>query len=214
MAFLNEKGFEGIVFHSIGINACERLIREGFVDGMLDLCVFELANSVCGGDVRGAEEKITAACEKGIPQVITPGAIDFFAWSRGVDVLPSEYRKRNIHIHNPMVILVPTTDEERLAVLNLIIEKVNKARGPTIVLVPLKGFSRLDREGMPFHDPSVGKKVYEELKRRISNSMVKVAKIDAHINDPVFGETAVNLFIELFTHRKTNAEAAQKLAES
>ncbi len=39
---LNEKGFEGIVFHSIGANSAEKLIKEGFVDGMLDLCVFEL----------------------------------------------------------------------------------------------------------------------------------------------------------------------------
>jgi uncharacterized protein (UPF0261 family) len=198
---LNQKGFEGIVFHSVGVNSGEKLIREGFVDGMLDLCVFELVNMVCGGDVAGADEKLTAACEKGIPQIVSAGAIDFFAWSRGVDAMPPEYKKRNFVIHNPMVILVPTNDEEKLAVLNLMIERLNKAKGPAIVLVPLKGFSRLDKEGMPFHNPSVPKRAYEELKGRINNSMVKVMKIDAHINDPLYGETAVNLFIDLYNKK-------------
>jgi len=195
---LNQKGFEGVVFHSIGVNSAEKLIKEGFVDGMLDLCIFELVNLVCGGDVAGADEKLTAGCEKGIPQLISAGAIDFFAWSRGVDAMPPEIRKRKFEVHNPMVILVPTNDEEKSAVLDLMIERVNKATGPTIILVPLGGFSRLDKKGMPFHDPSVPRRVYEEFKKRITNNMVQVRTIDAHINDPLFGETAVNSFIELY----------------
>jgi uncharacterized protein (UPF0261 family) len=31
--------------------------------------------------------------------------------------------------------------------------------------------------------------------------MVKVMKIDAHINDPLYGETAVNLFIDLYNKK-------------
>ena len=209
---LNQRGFEGIVFHSIGANSAEKLIKEGFVDGMLDLCVFELVNMVCGGDVGGSEEKITAGCEKGIPQLISAGAIDFFAWSRGVDAMPPEYKKRNFEIHNPMVILVPTNDEEKSAVLDLMIERVNKANGPTIVLVPLKGFSRLDKEGMPFHDSSVPKRVYDELKGRITNSVVEVMKIDAHINDPFFGETAVDLFTELYNRKHQKGHVVKKRA--
>ncbi len=128
--------------------------------------------------------------------------------------MPPEYRKRNFEIHNPMVTLVPTNDEEKSVVLDLMIERVNKAKGPTIMLVPLKGFSRLDKEGMPFHDPSVPKRVRDELKGRINNRLVKVAEVDAHINDPFFGETAVDLFTELYKASKKTSCEEESFSES
>jgi uncharacterized protein (UPF0261 family) len=196
-SLLLERGYEPIIFHSVGTNACEKLVADGFVDALIDLSMFELVNFVCGGDIKGAERKISAACEKGLSQVIAPGAIDFFAWSRGLDTLPAKYRDRNIHIHNPLVILVPTTEEERVSVLNIIIERVNQTRGPTALLVPSKGFSRLDREGMPFYDPNAGENAFGVLKRGIINSLVKLTKIDAHINDTVFAEAAVSELVRL-----------------
>lgn len=195
-SLLKEKGYEPINFTAVGTNAMERLITEGFVDGVIDLTVYDLATVVCGAAVKGGEEKYIAGCRKGIPQVITPGGIDYFGWAGTVDTLPPEYKKRNIHQHNPMVIMIPTIEEERTAVLNQIIERVNQARERTFLLIPLRGFSRVDKEGMPFYIPGGGKKVFDTLKRGITNNRVEVVEIDAHINDPIFGETAVRLLEE------------------
>ena len=151
---------------------------------------------VCGGEVKGGELKINAACEKGIPQVIAPGALDFFSWSGGIDTLPVKFKDRNNHIHNPLVILIPTTEEERTVVANEMIERINKASVPTALLIPLKGFSRQDNKGMPFYNPGAGQKIFEIFKHGITNSIVEVIPLDAHINDTVFAKIAVRLLVE------------------
>lgn len=190
---LIENGYEPVIFHSVGTGACEQLVIEGFVDGLLDFSMFELVNLVCEGEVKGGELKITAACEKGIPQVIAPGALDFFSWSGSLDTLPDKFKDRNNHVHNPLVILIPTTEEERIAVANEMIERINKAHVPTALLFPLRGFSRQDNKGMPFYNPGAAQKVFEIFKHGIKNSMVDLVPLNAHINDDVFAETAVRL---------------------
>ena len=199
-SLLKEKGYEPINFTAVGTNAMERLITDGFVDGVIELTVYDLVTCICGGSDKGGEEKYIAGCRKGIPQVITPGGLDYFGWTGTPDTLPPEYKKRNFHQHNPMVIMVPTIEEERIAVLNQIIERVNQARERTFLLIPLKGFSRVDKEGMPFYNPGGGKKAFDILKRGINNNRVEVLEIDAHINDPIFGETAVKLLEEAGLH--------------
>ncbi len=193
---LSHQGYEPVIFHSVGTSACEKLVTEGFVDGLLDFSMFELVNLVCGGEVKGGELKINAACDKGIPQVIVPGALDFFSWSGGIDTLPVKFRDRNNHIHNPLVVLIPTTEEEKIAVAHEMIERINRAFVPTVVLLPLRGFSRLDNIGMPFYNPDSGKKIYELFKQSLTNCNVEVIALDAHINDNIFAETAVRLLVE------------------
>lgn len=201
--FLIERGYEPVIFHSVGTNACEQMVTEGFVDGLLDFSVFELVNLICGGEVKGGELKITAACEKGIPQVIAPGALDFFSWSGGLDTLPVQFKDRKNHIHNPLVVLIPTTTEERIAVAKEMIERINKAIVPTVLLVPLKGFSRQDNKDKPFYNPGEGQKIFEMFKHGIKNSLVDVVSLDAHINDTIFAETAVRLLAGKFSNLQT-----------
>ncbi len=190
------KGYEPVVFHSVGTNACEKLIRQGYINGLLDLSIHELVNFVCSGSIKGGEEKITAACEQGIPQVIAPGALDFFTWAGTRETLLQNFRHRNVHMHNPLVYLVQTTPEEKKEIARLLLERVNKTNGPTVFLVPLQGFSRLDREGMPFYDPAAGKEFAGVLKQGSTNRLVEAVEIDAHINDAVFAEKAAELLLE------------------
>jgi uncharacterized protein (UPF0261 family) len=190
-----EKGYEPVVFHAVGTNACEKLVRNGYFDGLLDLSIYELVNYVCGGAISGGEEKIKAACEKGIPQVIAPGALDFFTWTGTMDSLPSKYQKRNIHMHNPLVLLIQTSSKEKKEIAKLIVERVNKTKGPTVILIPLKGFSSLDTEGKPFFDPEAGKKFAGVLHKGITNSLVEIMELNVHINDPLFAQRAAELLL-------------------
>ncbi len=43
--------------------------------------------------------------------------------------------------------------EEMRAFAGIIGEKLNKSKGPTHVLIPLKGWSDADKEGMELFDP-------------------------------------------------------------
>ncbi|MDO9534655.1 MAG: Tm-1-like ATP-binding domain-containing protein [Bacillota bacterium] len=193
---LLEKGYEPVVFHAVGTNACEKLVRDGYLKGLLDLAIYELVNFVCGGAISGGEEKIKAACEKGIPQVIAPGALDFFTWTGTIDSLPLKFQKRNIHMHNPLVLLVQTSSKEKQEIARLIVERVNKTKGPTVLLVPLKGFSSLDTLGKPFYDPEAGKKFAGVMHKGITNNLVEIVELNLHINDPLFGERAAQLLLD------------------
>lgn len=194
---LLEKGYDPAVFHSIGMNTCERLIRQGYISGLLDFTMFEITNYVCGGVIRGAEEKLTAAGEKGIPLVVAPGAISWFQWTGAIDTLPSKYRNRKIRWHNPLTAQVPVSKEEKVKIAKLLADRLNKARGPTALLIPLRGFSKLDEKGAPMYDPEGRRRFIKVLKEKINPDVVKLIELDVSINDPVFSERAVTLLDEM-----------------
>ena len=79
----------------------------------------------------------------------------------------------------------------------MVAEKINKAKGATAVLVPLKGFSRLDRsKDVPFYEPGAGKRFSNILKQKVSNPLVEIEEIDAHINDSAFADRATALLLD------------------
>ncbi len=196
-ALLSKEGFEPVVFHAMGTNACEKLIRQGHIHGVLDLSIYELINYVGGGAVGGGEEKVTAASETGIPQVIAPGGLDFFTWAGSKDSLPPRLKDRKTHMHNPLICLVQSTAEEKEEVARLLIERLNRATKAAIVLVPLQGFSSLDPAGMPFYKADAARIFADNLKKGLNNKLVKVIELDAHINDPIFAEKATALLMEI-----------------
>lgn len=197
-SLLQERGYEPVFFHAVGTGACDKLIRQGYIDALLELAPYELINQVCGGSISGGQEKINAACQEGIPQVITPGALDFFTWAGSGETIPPQFRDRKLHMHNPLVYLIGTTLREKEKIALELLERVNRARGPTTLLIPLQGFSCLDgKEGLPFYDPQAAPLVSRILREGVNNSLVRVVETDAHINDPVFIEQAVALLQEM-----------------
>ncbi len=66
--------------------------------------------------------------------------------------------------------------------------KLNKAKGPVIVMIPLKGFCYHNKEGGSLYDGEGNLAYISSLKENISG--VKVIDIDAHINDPEFAISA------------------------
>jgi uncharacterized protein (UPF0261 family) len=193
-SLLLEKGYEPVVFHSVGTGALEKLIRQGYFSGALDLSCYELVNLVCGGPVKGGDEKFTVACEKGIPQVIALGGLDFFPWPMS-ERLPAKFKNRTKSLH-ALVNLIQTTPQEQKKIAEALAGKINKAIAPTVVLVPLKGFSKLDRsKEMPFYDPEAGRRFVRVLKKRVSNPLVEIEEMEAHINDPAFAERATALLL-------------------
>lgn len=193
-SLLAQNGYEPVVFHSIGSGGLEKLISQGYFSGTLDLSCYEVVNQVCGGIVKGGEEKFSAACQKGIPQVIGLGALDFFPLFAS-QPLPAHCENRTVLPHG-MVNLIKTTPEEQAKIAGLMADKINKAVAPVAVLVPLLGFSKLDHgKEMPFHEPGAGQRFASVLREKVDNPRVEVEEIEVHINDPAFAERATQLLI-------------------
>ena len=68
-------------------------------------------------------------------------------------------------------------------------EKLNKAKGPTAVILPLKGLSILDKVVEEFNDPEANNAFFEALSENL-NPEIEIKRVDAHITDGVFAEEA------------------------
>jgi uncharacterized protein (UPF0261 family) len=184
--YLEERGYETIVFHATGTGgrAMESLIEEGIIDGVLDVTTTEWADELVGGVLNAGPERLDAAGERGIPQVVSTGALDMVNFGPR-DTVPEEFEGRTFHVHNPQVTLMRTTAEENAELGAIIAEKLNAATGPTALALPLGGVSMLDVEGEDFHDPEADAALFDALRANLDDD-VELLEHDTDVNDDAF----------------------------
>ena len=183
---LEELGYEVLVFHATGTGgqSMEALMRDGFISAVLDLTTTELADELVGGVLSAGPDRLEAAGELGLPQVVSLGALDMVNFGP-VDTVPQEFKDRNLYVHNPTVTLMRTTAEECAELGRRVARKLNAATGPVTLFVPLEGVSLIDAEGQPFHDPEADQALFIALRDNLDEG-VEVREIKANVNDPEF----------------------------
>ncbi len=190
---LMEKGYDAIAFHQNGTGgiAMEDMIREGTFRGVLDLNLHELGDSV-GKGLHAAirDYRLVSAGALGIPQVVAPGSINYAV--RGpIETLPPEMlRGRKYIVHNSFLTLVRLSREEIEETAEIVAERLNRAKGPTHLFIPLKGFSYPDQEGRAHWDPECNAAFINRLRARLSSS-IPYDELDLHINDDAFIDVLV-----------------------
>ncbi len=192
-AMLKTMGYEVITFHPTGSGGrtMEKLIAEGWFRGVLDLSTHDLTSVVCGRVGLGdpGPDRLRNAARGGVPQVIAPGGIDYFPVSPE-DRL-AEYAARPYIQHSPRICLVKPTAEEMAALGHQIAERLDRPKAPAVVMVPLRGFSEVNREGRPLWNPEGNQALLETLQSQLHPPAELVA-MDLHLNDPAFAEAAAN----------------------
>jgi uncharacterized protein (UPF0261 family) len=194
---LEDHGYEMVAFHPNGTGgrSMERLIEEGVIQGVLDISTQELAGHVCHGLFDAGPNRLTAAGLKGIPQVVTPGGTDYIVLGP-LASLTDEQRGRPLIVHNPNITLIRTAKGEMAEIGRLMAARLNAARGPVAMLVPMNGFSYSNRPGHAFYDREADAALVEVLEAGLDDH-VELVKIEAHINDPAFAEAAVSKLREM-----------------
>jgi uncharacterized protein (UPF0261 family) len=209
-ALLEERGFEVIELHASGTGgmALEELVRSGEVSGVLDMTTSELVDDLVDGVYSAGPHRLEAAGAMGIPQVVSLGALDFGNFG-AKETVPQRYRDRNFFFYTPSITLMRTNVEENRILGKRIAEKLNVSMGPAAIIIPWKGFSVLDQawgkkmtaiDGTitgEWHDEAADAALIESIKHHLDTSKVKCVEVDAHLNDPVFAEAAVQLLAEL-----------------
>ncbi|KAI9057544.1 UPF0261 domain protein [Trametes sanguinea] len=194
------------VFHATGAGgrAMERLTEQGFFDGVLDLTTTELADELVGGVLSAGPHRLEAAARKGVPQVVSLGALDMVNFGPRESV-PERFASagRTFHEHNSSVTLMRTTREEceklgRMIAEKLIVAKEGERAGKTEVWVPRGGVSLLDREGEVFWDPEADEALVRALKSTLDGSGeagrgISVVEREEDINHPAFAEGVLQL---------------------
>jgi len=110
--------------------------------------------------------------------------------------IPDKYHDRPTYYHNPEFTLVRLTRPEQLEATRFLADKLNAARGPVSVLVPLGGGSIMDKEGGAFWDPEINHACQEELRSRL-RPQIQYREVDAHINDDLFADVVLGETLRL-----------------
>jgi uncharacterized protein (UPF0261 family) len=194
--FLEANAYEVLVFHATGTGGLtmESFVRDGLIRGVLDVTTTELADELVGGILTAGPDRLTAAGLCGVPQVISLGALDMVNFGPP-ETVPEKFRGRRFYQHNPTVTLMRTTPDEMDRLGKEIAQKASAARGPTAVLVPLRGVSAIDREGQPFWWPEADQALFQSLRNWMS-PQVRLIELGFHVNDAAFAEAAARTLLE------------------
>ena len=193
---LEELGYEVLVFHATGTGgqSMEALMRGGFITAALDVTTTELADDLVGGVLSAGPDRLEAAGELGIPQVVSLGALDMVNFGP-VDTVPVEFRDRLLYQHNPTVTLMRTTPEECAELGRRIGRKLSAATGPVTLFIPLRGVSLIAVDGQVFYDPEADRALLDGLRETLASG-VDVRELDTDINDPDFAHAMVDTLHE------------------
>jgi uncharacterized protein (UPF0261 family) len=144
---LEELGYDTVVFHATGTGgrAMEHLIESGSINGVLDITTTELADELVGGILSAGPKRLEIAARKGLPQVVSLGALDMVNFGPRHTVPEKFATNRLLHEHNVQVTLMRTSSDECAQLGEIIAKKLNQNHGsnPIPVFIPLGGVSLL-----------------------------------------------------------------------
>src|SRR3954469_17314425 len=196
---LEELGYEVVVFHATGTGgqSMEALARGRYLVGVLDATTTELADELVGGVLSAGPDRLEAAGELGLPQVVSVGALDMVNFGPR-ETVPDQFDGRNLYVHNPTVTLMRTTPEECAELGRRIARKLSAATGPTALFVPLKGVSMIATEGGPFHDAAADEALFSALRENLGDN-VELHELDLDVNDPAFADAMADRLHEMLS---------------
>ncbi|KAI3450982.1 hypothetical protein Pfo_007647 [Paulownia fortunei] len=199
---LAQEGYETLVFHATGIGgkAMEGLVREGLIQGVLDITTTEVADYIVGGIMACDSSRFDAILEKKIPLVLSVGALDIVTLGPKFTI-PSNFQQRKIHQHNEQITAMRTTVDENMKFAAFIADKLNKSSSKVCVCLPKMGISAMDAPGKVFYDPDATGVLIEQLQSLIKTNEHRQVKVfQNHINDLEFANALVDSFLEISTN--------------
>jgi uncharacterized protein (UPF0261 family) len=211
---LQARGYEVITFHAQGLGdrAMENLINKGFFDGVLDIAVIGVSDELWEGNRPGGPDRLEMAGRRGIPLVLTPCGLNHTG--AGPTRRHSEKYATRSRIYRIDDLRVATRyNEEELAINGrTVAKKLNMAKGPVRVYIPLRGFSAWDPPGTILYAPEEDMILVNELKRCLKPG-IEVVEIDANLEDESFARALVDGFDELFKRHAHACDKGPRLAE-
>ena len=182
---LERDGYEFYPFHANGMGgqAMEDMIATGFFDGVADITTVELLQDLIIPGT-GCSRRVEAAGKAGIPQIVVPGAMDNI---NVFDGMKNQFPGRRFKRHNAEIWTMRSNAEENCRAGKILADKLNRAHGKTVLMLPLRGLSMVSGDGMELDDKEADHALFCTLKEHVSDQ-VEIVEIDAHINAPEFAE--------------------------
>jgi uncharacterized protein (UPF0261 family) len=168
----------------------EEAIDQGLFDAVVDLSPGGIIDSIVGGTRAACPQRLETAGRKGIPQIVTPGGLEFIAPPRSK--YSDDYAQRKAFEPDKLRRLLRSSHAELRAAARLIADKLNRSLGPVTLVIPLHGWSRIDGPGKPLYDPDAVKVFLNEIRTNLL-STVKVVEFDGWIEEKSFGRRIADI---------------------
>jgi len=203
---LEEKGYNVYPFHANGISdrSMERLISQGFLDGLIDIVPAGLIEELFQGNRAAGMERLDAPIARGIPLVLAPSTFNVTGAGPTRRMKERFINRPRIQIDEIRYMTRYSPDEMRQGA-RLYAEKLNRAGGPVKFLVPLRGWSSVDKPGSVLYNPEEDRVFFEELKAHLTTE-IPIEEVDCNLEDPEFARALVESFDKMFKEAcaKTN----------
>jgi uncharacterized protein (UPF0261 family) len=199
---LEERGYHVYPFHANGISdrSMERLIAQGFLDGLIDIVPAGLIEELFQGNRAAGMERLDAPLERGIPVVLAPSTFNITGAG------PTRRLKERFINRQPRVqideirFMTRYAPDEMRQGARLYAAKLNRSKGPVKFLVPLKGWSNVDKPGSPLYNPEQDRVFFEELKANLTRD-IPMQPVNCNLEDPKFALALVESFDEMFREK-------------
>jgi len=194
-----EGKYELIGFHATGMPeiAMEKLIEEDFFSGVIDLVPSSITNEKFGGSRTSWPKRLEIAGEKGLPQVVATAGVDTISrLGYTAEELAPELKMRKHYFMDAQRVTVFLNNEDLRDIASIYAEKLNKAVGPTKLLIPKRGWISIEKEGSEFYNPQGIQAFINGLKDGLK-SEIELREVDANIDDPAFAQAIVDAFEEV-----------------
>lgn len=200
---LDAAGYDSIVFHArgdAGGKLMEEMIAQDRFAGVLDLTTSEITDEVCGGIYAVGEQRLRTAAERGVPYVVTPGALEMINLG-SEDTLTDAQRKRVLYRHSPSSVKMRANSGEMRQCARVIAQRLGQSWGNVAFLAAERGFSAVNAEGRIFYDSEANAAFLEEIEALLPDR-VPVTVLDCHHNDRVFAEACFRTLMKLIADKK------------
>ena len=200
---LTEKGYHVFPFHAQGISdrAMDRLISQGFFDGVIEIVPAGLIEERFKGNRPAGMARLDAAAERGIPQVWAPCCLNITGSGPTRTNREKYLASGKIFEIDEMRSMARFPVDEMIIGARLYAEKINKARGPIKLVVPLRGWSSLEREGSPLLDPEEDRIFIDELKKNLKVPL-EIEEVDCNLEDMDTARALVDSLDSFFREKK------------
>ncbi|MHB8204969.1 MAG: Tm-1-like ATP-binding domain-containing protein [Desulfomonilaceae bacterium] len=195
---LESSGYQVIGFSAAGIcdRAMEEMISEGFFDAVVELAPGGVGEEYLGGMRAAGANRLTSAAKIGIPQVIAPGGVNLTS-PRKSRYKPEHHERRKFELDELRTFL-RVSDEEIVGVAKVFAEKLNQAKGPTIILFPTQGWSAVDPPSGHMFDRDQDRLFLMTLKEALLSDHVTIREVNANLEEQAFAKAVASACLEIF----------------
>jgi len=191
---LEQREYEVIGFSAAGVGdkALEEIIDNmNLFSAVIDLAPGGVGEELLGFSRTAGPNRLEGAGKAGIPQIIATCGVNFGSPLKRKYKPEYESRKK-IDYDSARTFVRLSLDELRMVAVAMA-EKLNKARGPVKVVIPLGGWSSLDKRGTDLYDGEADRVFVNELKKQLRRD-IEVMEVDHDLETPEFAAAVVQAF--------------------